>query len=76
MPGMRTFIIELTITERQVVEVDAETMEAAQGKVKDGIGRWIHHPSRLMETKILREIPSEEREAHKRRSWLDWKLGV
>jgi len=62
---LRTFIVELVITERRMVEITAETMESAQGKVKDGFGTWTHHPSRLMETKIWREISTEERERRK-----------
>lgn len=65
---MRTFVVELTITEYRVVEIEAETMESAQGKVKDGLGRWINHPSRLMETKIWREISTEELEQRKTKS--------
>jgi hypothetical protein len=57
---MRTFIVELTITEYRMIEIQAETMESAQAKAKDGFGKWRMHPSRLMETKIVREISTEE----------------
>jgi len=65
---MRTFIVEFTCREYGLVEIEAATMESAQGKVKDGQGRWIHHPSRLLETKIIREISTEELAARKKRS--------
>lgn len=56
---MRTFIVELTITEYRVLEVKADTSEVAIAKAKDGFGRWMFHPSRVLEGKIIREISTE-----------------
>lgn len=59
MDRMRRFVVEMTITEYRVLEISAETPDVAIAKAKDGFGRWMLHPSRLMEGKIIREITTE-----------------
>ena len=57
---MKRFVVELHIDEYYTVEILADNAEVAQAKVKDGFGRWMFHPSRILKTKIMREIPTEE----------------
>lgn len=57
---MKRFVVELHIDEYYTVEILADNAEVAQAKVKDGFGRWMFHPSRILKTNILREISTED----------------
>lgn len=57
---MKRYVVELTIDEYYTVEILADNADVAQAKVKDGFGRWMFHPSRILKTKILREISTED----------------
>jgi hypothetical protein len=65
---MKRYVVELTIHEYYTVDILADNAEVAQAKVKDGFGRWMFHPSRILSTKILREFSTEDephRNGHK-----------
>ena len=73
---MPVYHVELLIHETQQVAIQAENEDLAIKLVRAGIGHWIDWPSSVIETKIKREISTEEWEAIKNPRSRNPKQGV
>jgi hypothetical protein len=73
---MPVFHVELLIHEVQQVAVKAENEDLARRFACEGMGHWIEWPSRTFDTKIKREISTEEWERIKTPGFKNQKQGV